>query len=204
MNFDYAARQIGAVWKMARNDERWKAELDRSVDGVFRSFWAMAFAAPIAFAGYFSLRRAADRMPELHAAALMHAPYAVILSAQIAAFAIDWIAGLAALVLLARASGAGKRAADLIIGYNWAQPLATAAQAVPLIVLGVTASRPVTSIFYLPAMIFVLLLFWGVLRRSLGAGVAMTIGLIVTLMLIGVIVGTLVNGVALGLYRMAS
>ena len=72
IRLDYAASQIGAVWKMGWNRPGWEETLDRTVDGVFKSFWAIFLAVPFSFLGFYSARRFAERTPEKEYVAIVH------------------------------------------------------------------------------------------------------------------------------------
>lgn len=196
INFDYAASQMAAVWNMAWNRPGWQDALDRSVDGVFRSFWAVALAAPFSFLGYFSLRRAAERIPELRETPLLHTPLPFSLSVEIIGYVVSWGAELAALILLARALGAGARIADVIIGFNWLHVLTAIAQAIPWAVLGFAGQREIAGILSIPSAILVIALIWGYIRRSLGASLAQSIGILLFLILLGVFASLLIEGIA--------
>lgn len=204
IDFDYAARQLAGVWAMAWNRPEWRDALDRSVDGVFRSFWAFAFAAPLAFAGYFSLRRAAAVIPDFPETPLLQAPFAFTLAAEMTAYAADWAASLTALIFAARAMKIGRRMADLVVGFNWLQVFVAAAQAVPLIAIGLSGSSDVAGLLFIPATVLVVGLFWGYLRRTFDANVGTTIGLIIMLTLIGLLASAIVSGLATGLLQIFS
>lgn len=204
IDIDYAAGQMACVWKMAWNAPDWEESFDRSVDGVFKSFWAMLFTAPVAFAGFFSLRRAASRTPDFSDLALIEAPFAFSAAAAFVSFLADWTASLVALVLAARATGASRRIADVIIGFNWTQFFTALAQTAPLVVLGLTGEGKIASVLLLPSAAFVIAFYWGFLRRSLKKGVAVTIALLVMLTLLGLVVSSLVDAGAIGLYRLFS
>lgn len=202
IDLDHAARQLGAVWKMVWNAPDWQTGLDRSVDGVFRSFGAILLAAPIAFASYFSLRRASTRIPDFPEEPLLAAPFAVYITAQMIAFLVDWAVTLIALMFAARAVGAARRAGDVVIGFNWGQVFIATAQAIPLVILGVTARGEIAGALLLPSLAFIIAFYWGLIRRSAGAGAAATVAILILLTLLGLIVRSLVGAGALGLYRL--
>lgn len=200
MNLDYAAGQISGAVMMAFSREGWEQRLDRSVDGVFRSFQAFLFAAPFALVGYFFLRRAAEHTTELQASALLQTPYPYMIAVEMTGFALDWAASLALLVFAARMLGAARRVGDLIIGFNWIQPAIAAAQAAPLALLSVDATGSAAAIAFFPSFAFAVALLWGVIRRSTQAGPGAAAGLILLLALTGLIVGAIVSSAAVGLY----
>jgi len=194
IDFEYAARNIRGVWRMAFGGGDWRDDLDRSVDGVFRSFWAIALAAPFSLLAFVSLHRAAARSDAIEAPALTDAPLALLLATETTSFLLDWAASIAALVFTARALGAGNRTADVIAGFNWAQVITTVAVTAPIAVLGLTASAEIFSLLYLPAVIFALVLLWRVLRQCLPLDAGMAVALIAMLTVIGLVIRSAVTG----------
>ena len=199
---DYAARHLGGVWKMAWNAPGWEDSLDRSVDGVFKSFWAAALTAPIAIAGFISGERAASRIPDLAGPGGAETPLGLSIAAEAVAFIAVWSVQLAALVLSARAAGRTRRIADIIIGFNWMQVYVSLAQSAPFIVLGLTLKREFAGFVALPALAFIVALYWGVLRRSLGVGAASTLAVFALLLLLELVTTSLISAGALALYRL--
>jgi hypothetical protein len=188
---DSAARQIGGVWKMATNADDWRAELDRSVDAVFASFAAFLISAPLVILYTASAKRAAARIPEFSDSFYVSAPLALLVIGDLLTFALDWAASLALLVMLARATGAGKHAADLIVGYNWIQPIITAVQLPAIAVMAATASATTGGLLGIPAFALTLFLIWGVVRRGLGSQPAPTAAIIVMLIVAGAVIDSL-------------
>lgn len=185
---DTAARQIGGVWKMATNADDWRASLDRSVDAVFASFAAFLISAPLVILYTASAKRAAARIPQFSDSFYVSAPLALLVIGDVLTFALDWAASLTLLVMLARATGAGKHAADLIVGYNWAQPIITAIQLPAIAVMASTASAATGGLLGIPAFALTLFLIWGVVRRGLGSRPAPTAAIIVMLIVVGAVI----------------
>lgn len=188
MSFDKAAGQMAGAWKMAFDKDGWKSALDRSIDGVFGSFSAFLFAAPLVALFTATAKRAATRMPDFPDTLYQTAPLAALIIADLLTYAIDWGAGLAMLVLLARASGAGDRAADLIVGYNWIQPAIAAVQLPPIALMAATASAAVGGLLALPAFILTAFLIWGIIRRGLKVATAQAAAAFIALALIGIVI----------------
>lgn len=186
--FDTAAGQIAGAWKMAFNAGDWKAALDRSIDGVFGSFSAFLFAAPLVALFTLSARRAAARVPDFPDTLYQSAPLAALLVADLATYALDWGASLALLVMLARASGAGDRAADVIVGYNWIQPVIAATQLPSIALMASTASAAAGGLFGLPAFALTAFLIWGIIRRGLNVAPAQAAAAFVALALVGIVI----------------
>lgn len=199
ISLDDAARQMGAAFQMAAGREGWRDKLDCSVDGVFRSFTAIVFAAPAAFAAVLSGRRASKSSPDLPADALAAAPLPLHAAAEFVAFGLDWALGLAVLLIAARTLKADRGAAPLIAGYNWAQPLVLFAAAPALALVAVTGSSA-ASVFLIPVLAFNLALYWGIIRRGLGLEPAPTLGLLVFVVFAGFIADEIVSGAAKALF----
>lgn len=169
ISLDDAARQMAGAWKMAFGREDWRRELDRSVDGVFGSFAAFVFAAPLAVLFTIAAKRAAMRIPDFADTLYQAAPLSLLLAGDFLTFAIDWTASLGLLIALARATGAGRNAADLIVGYNWIQPVIAAINLPAIAVMSLTANAAAGGLFGVPAFAMTIFLYWGIIRRGLNA-----------------------------------
>lgn len=204
MDFEYAAKNIKGVWRLAFGAPDWRDDLDISVEGVFRSFWAIGLAAPFSVLAFLAARRAALASPDIAPSAITATPLAVILPADIIGLALDWGVSIAALMFTANAIGAGKQSAQLIVGFNWAQVIGAMAISLPVLVLGLTNNMDLFVLLYLPAAGFTLALLWGLLRKSLPLDIGMTVALIAMLTLIGVIINSSVTAGAVFLYHALS
>ncbi len=208
IDFDYAARNIQGVWRLAVEgpEAQWSGRngVDRSVEGVFRSFWAVALTAPFSLLAFVSAHRAAMQSETLQPVLLAEAPMALLLIAELAGFLADWALSIGALVVTARALDAQSRTGDVIICFNWAQVMAAIAVSTPIFLFALTANASLFSIFYLPALGFAIMLLWRVLRGCLPLSVGMTIALLAMLALIGVIANATVTGGALFLFQLLS
>lgn|GEM_PF-773913 len=201
IDFEYAARQLASVWRMAftRNWENggdWRDDLDRSVDGVFKSFWAIAFAAPFALLSYIALRRAAEQISSVETSPLLQAPLGFMLGVEFLSFAVDWGISIAAIIFVARALEATTRITDTIITYNWAQVFAVALQSIPIALMGLLGTQAIAGVLALPILVIVLVLFWGVFRQAMELKPGMAIAIIFLLTLINIIVNSLIVGAA--------
>ncbi len=185
---DYAARQIRGALKMAMGAKDWRASLGRTTDDVFAALAALAIAAPLVVLGTVAAKRAALRIPDLGDALVRSAPIAVLIAGDLVTFALDVAASLALLVLLARATGAGKQAAELIIGYAWIQPVIVAGQLPAIALTASTASRTAGALLALPALIVTIALIWGIVRRGLGAKSAPAAAIVVMLIVVGAVI----------------
>jgi hypothetical protein len=154
---------------MATGAEGWRGSLDRSIDAVFTSAASLLICAPLIALFTFTAKRAAQRIPELSETLYFKAPLAALLVHEIAVFWITWAASLALLIAIARATGAGAKAAELIIGFNWVQPLIAAAQIPAIAVAASSASVTAGGLIGLCALALRFFLIFGIIRRGLGA-----------------------------------
>ena len=204
IDFEYAGRHVRGVWRMALNDAGWTDDVDRSVDGVFRSFWAMAFAAPFALLAFHSAERAARLSPRYAETIFAKAPPLLIISAEMFGFVVSWLASVAALGAIARALDASDRAGGLIITYNWSQLLTIAVASVPAAFLAVTGATQLFVFLALPAIMFSFFIIWGVIRRNLSVTIGAAISLIALLTLIELLINAVTTQGAVALVQLLS
>lgn len=200
ISFDIAARQMGGAMRMAFDAKDWRDRLSRSIDDVFESFAAFLFSAPLVVLATVVARRAAIRAPDIEAPLYETAPLAALIAFDLATFALDWAASLFLLVMIARAMGAGRHAADVIVGFNWVQPIIAAVQLPALALMAASASRGVGVAVALPGFAFSLALIFGVVRRGIGAERAQSGAIVFMLMLAGVAIDLFGAGVAQAIF----
>jgi hypothetical protein len=201
ISFEHAARQMSGAFKMALDQEGWREALDRSVDGVFRSFAVIFFALPLVVLATLTAKNAAARLPDVENSFVASAPLAALVVGDIASFVIDWWASLILLLMLARATGAEKEAADLVVGFNWIQPVVIAAQLPAIALTAATGSRALGGVLVIPAIAFAILLLWGVVRRGLNAQPAPAGAIVGMLLAVGVVVDLLAAAAMRGLFQ---
>jgi hypothetical protein len=201
---NYAAQNMRGVWRMAFGGGDWREDIDLTTDGVFKSLWAIALAAPLALLTFASARRAAMDMPQFQEAIFSKAPFSLLLAAELGAFTLYWAASIAALAMTASAINASQRAASVIVAFNWSQLLSFIIIAAPAALLGMTGNINLFVLLYLPALFLSLAILWGVLRQCLPVNIIMTISLIAMLALIEIIINTLVAHGAVKLYQLLS
>ena len=204
ISFDYAARHLRSVWRLAVGDEDWRAEMDITTDGVFASFWAIALSAPFAVLGIITETNIAKSAPAYQASAYARAPLALILPTELLSSVAAWLLTLAALALAARRLGATRDAAPLIISYNWSQLLAFLTTLAPAIAVTLTGNPQLGAFLFLGVLIFSIYLFWVVLRRNLPIDVGVAIALIAGLTALAFGVYAVITNVALRLYQLMS
>ncbi|NWG71563.1 MAG: hypothetical protein HXY23_08160 [Parvularculaceae bacterium] len=202
IDFRYAAGQIDATLRMAQNRPGWTDGLDRSVDGVFRSFAAMALAAPFLAVNAAAGRVAAQETDALTREPIVTAPLAAFLPIQLVAAYADWFATLALLAFIARAVGASRRAAELIAGYNWIQLPLVGLQSIPAAAILMPGESSLAAVLVLPVIAIAMALLWGYLRRALALEPAWTLLLLILLTLVGLVAQNLASSIGFGLYRL--
>jgi len=164
---DRAASQMGGAWAMAFDHEGWRDRLDLSTEGVFGSFSAYLFAAPLMALYTMTARRALERMPDHAESVYSAAPAAAIVIGDLIFFTVDWAVGLFLLIILSRSLGVDKNAAGLIAGFNWSQPITTAVQLPPVAIAAATASPAAATLLGFPALALAVIILWGIVRRGL-------------------------------------
>ena len=196
ISLDEAARQMGGAAKMALAAPDWRETLDRSMNAVFASFWAVALSAPLALLATATTMRAARRTADLGESVYANAPFAPLAAIDLAAFVADWAVNLAILVLVARFIGAGKKAAELIVGFNWITPMVTAIALPALAIIAATASTQIGGLVALPTLVLQIALIYGVVRRGLDLSLAPSAGIVALLILSSAIVDGLFDAFA--------
>lgn len=199
---DYVAQQFRGVWRMAFGGGDWRADIDSTTDGVFRSFWAIALSAPLAVIAFLAARETLTETPEIQETILVKAPVLVLLASEIVALVLYWTANIGALVITASSINASRQAANVIVAFNWSRLIAFALVAAPAAILGLTGNVSLFVLLYLPALFLSLAILWGVLRACLPINIVMTVSLIAMLVLIEIIIDTLVTYGAIGLYQL--
>ncbi len=204
INFDYSGKQVRSVWRMVFGGGEWRDDIDASINGVFRSFWAFAFSAPFALLAFSAAYRIAASTPEFTATVYAKAPRAVLFSAEIIALGAYWAASIAALVLAARSIGATRQAGALIVAYNWGQLLTFIISAAPAAILVVTSDLDIFVLFALPVVAASFFINWRILRQTLPINIAVAIFLIALLTLIELAVNSAVTNAVVSLYLLFS
>lgn len=204
IDFDYAGRHVRGVWRMISGDAGWAEDIDRSVDGVFRSFWAILFTTPFALLSFHAAHRAALASPQYEETVFSRAPAPVVIAGEMLAFGASWLASVVILALAARQFQATRNAAALIVAFNWSQLLTFAAASIPAAVLALTGSSPVFVALALPAIVFSIVVLWGVLRRNLPVTVGVAIALIALLTFAEIAINAITTEGAIALFQLLS
>lgn len=204
IDFDYAGQHVRGVWRMVTGDENWTEDIDQSVDGVFRSFWAIVFTTPFALLAFHSARRAAEASPQYDESIFSRAPPPVVMAAELVAFCASWLATVIILALAARQFRATRNAGALIVAFNWSQILTFAAAAIPAAVLALTGSSPVFMALALPAVAFSIMVLWGLLRRNLPVTIGVAIAMIALLTAVELLINAVTTQGAVALFQLLS
>ena len=203
-SFEYAGQHMRGVWRMARGDADWRNDMDQSVDGVFRSFWAIGYSTPFALLAFHSAQRAASLSPRYHETIFAKAPAPIVVGAEFFGFLVSWGASVLVLGAAARALKATRDAASLIIAFNWSQLLTMAVASVPAAFLAVTGATQFFVGLALPAIAFSFYILWGVLRRNLSITAGLTISLIALLTLVELLANSMATQGAVALFQLLS
>ena len=200
ISFDYAARHVRGMWRLALGDDDWRDDMDLTTDGVFASFWAIAFSIPFEILGGMAEARIAASTPAYSSSLYASVPIAVMLATQIIASLIAWGVTIAALVLAAQRLGASRETAGLIISYNWSQLLAYFSVMAPAAAITATGSAELSALLFLGVLFFSIYLFWVVIRRNLPVDIGVTVLLIVALSAVSIGVYTVLTNIAVRLF----
>ena len=182
ISLDYAARQMTGAWKMAFGAENWRRSLDRSLEDVFASFQSIIFVAPLTLFFTFIAIGAADKGGALADTVYGKSSAPVLVFVEFLTLAFDWAASIAVLVVVARAFGGGREAAELIIGYNWTQPILAALRLPAMAIYAAGDAQPLSQAVELATLGLMIALVWGVVRRGLGAGFGVSAAVVAALL----------------------
>ncbi len=194
INFDYIARHVRGVWRMAfgGHESDGGDGMDRSMDGVFASFWAIIITAPFAMVAFTADKQIAASSTEFSNTVYAKTPLPVLFTAEIIALAAYWAASIAALALTARSLNATRQVAGLIVAYNWGQLVIFMLSAAPAATLIFTGNLNLFALVALPAGIAGVFILWRILRQNLPLTIGATIFLIVLLTAIKLFVNSIV------------
>jgi hypothetical protein len=202
IDFDYIARHVRGVWRMAfgANESGGGDDMDRSIDGVFASFWALIITAPFALVAMTARKQLAAPSAEYSNTIYAKAPLPVLFTAEIIALAAYWAASIAALVLTARSLNATRQVAGLVVAYNWGQLVIFMLSAAPAAVLIFTGNLNLFALVALPAGIAGVFILWRILRQNLPLTIGGVVFLIVLLTVIELFVKSVVVHAVVSFY----
>jgi hypothetical protein len=179
---------VYGAYRLARLDRTAMLWFDRSIDGLYRSFWAAAVAYP----GFLILLMLRVEPAQWQQSGLWR-----ILAVETIGYVIAWTAYPLVILPFCSWLGRSAQAVDFIIAYNWSQVLQTA---LFLAVAGLSGDgllpASLVSLLWTLAAVAVLAYEWFIARIALDAGgVAAT-----AVVLIDLVLGAVVNRVTLSLY----
>ncbi len=184
-------KSIAAVLAMAQGKEDWAGKLDLSVDGVFRSFWAMVLSLPLMV-----LVAETGRRLSLAAGSeddrLAYPVWLFTLQETLVRLMV-WPAMLAILVTIAARSGAGWRVTPLIIAQNYASLLTYIVMGLALGLIVMADAVAYANIAIIVVAAFSIWLDWGILRRPLQLDVTSAALLLILLWVSGDIIAAVLS-----------
>ncbi len=204
ISFAYAARHLRGVWRLAAGDDDWRDEMDLSTEGVFTSFWAIAFSAPFAIVGVLTEYKIAGSAPAFQSSLYAKAPLVILAPVELLASLIVWLMTAAALGFVAKRLEATQETTALIVSFNWSQLLAFITVLAPAVVFVTTGNAQIGSLLYFVVLIFSIYLFWIVIRRILPITVGVTILVIVGLSAVSFGIYAVLTNLAIRLYQLVS
>ena len=204
MSSAYIKSHLRGILAMAFDHEGWEDYLDRTVDGVFRSFWVLVPGFFIALVTSTILGPAIEEIRVSQGADAQEPASLSLIASYIFLFlryVLDWFLVLGFLVIIARKLRTKISGVDLVIGYNWVQLMITLLAIIPSLVYVVSRSADTAILVMFPVLILTAVLMWGILRRSMH-GIDKPL---IALVLIGVfIVSLMANNLVVMLAQLVS
>ena len=175
------------TWRFARLDRGAMRYFDLSHAGVWRSFWAAAYAYPL-FVALVLLR--------LDAETLERASRLYILAIQTIGYVIGWTAFPLLVIEFTRRIGRGERGFEFVVAYNWSQILQTALLVLVALLVKFVMPKGAAGNLDLLATLAILAYEWFIALIAIGAGGWVA----VTIVFLDIAVGTSVMLIAGSLY----
>ncbi len=201
----YVFSHLRGVLAMAFNHEGWQNYFDRTLEGVYRSFWVIIPGILITAIVSFSLSPAIEEYLQSSSTEPVISPVSLPIYAQLIMILIrdvlDRIASLWFLYALAKKLPRKIDAINLILGYNWQQFLISLLMLIPVIILELTGNKEMAIVMMTPVLIVSLVLIWGVFKRAMFGIDAPLIALaIIGVIIVGFLVTSSVSAVAIRLW----
>lgn len=204
IDFEYAARHLRGIWQLAADNEDWREEMDLTLDGVFRSLWAIFLALPFSLLGFTAAARAIAQTPEYPRTMFSKAPLGVLLGLEVLTMVGAWFISIAILAFTARRIGASKQAAGLIVTFNWSQLFGGMVATIPALGLIATGSLEIFATLAIPSLIFSLFLIWSVVRKTLAADVGVTVAILAVIIAAELGVNSAITSGGIWVYQLLS
>lgn len=202
MNLAYVRSQIGVALRVARFEPGAVHDFDHSVDGFFRSFFAIVLCAPFYLFAVLAQRRIAENapteMPSLDAGTPLAITPGYILFESFSYLA-NWLAFPIAMILIVRLIDATTRYAPFVVAYNWTACVVMFVSFVPQL-LYLAGVIPITAVLglYLPILIFAAVYEWRVAREALEISGWSAAGIVLIDYLLSSLVGMVIERLAIG------
>ncbi|MGV6802224.1 MAG: hypothetical protein ACWA5L_09915 [bacterium] len=184
---------------MARNAPGWKSQIDNSLDGIYKSLWAIPLTIPfaiiVATVLSITMQVPADQGPMADVPLLLQW---LILTINLC---LTWCANLFLLSVLAKKLQSEQNLAAIIIGYNWAQFLSELSGAFLLYIITLSHDITLISIGFIVYLGVNTYLSWGILRRGFQRNIYRTLTIFVMLGLISFIINVTISAILIALFR---
>ncbi|HEX7777173.1 MAG TPA: hypothetical protein VF449_11675 [Parvibaculum sp.] len=174
---------LTGVWRIVMRDPEARQHFNISLDGFYRSFWALAISVPVVFFSTTSLWRLAREMDPTDDTDF--ASFAVV---QLGGTVFYWALYLAAMVLVARQLKLGAHYTAYVVTFNWGALFTSVLFALPLFLysLGIAGARG-SMVLTLPALGILAWYRWRIAREVLGAAPSATVAILILDFTLGVI-----------------
>ena len=183
----YIADSLAGAWALMRGRAEGLARLDLTLEGFWRSFAAIALAAPFSLIALMSQQKLAAEAGEAAGADPR-------LAADVFTIAVDWILFPIIFALVAPPLGLAGRYVPFIVARNWAAVI---------FVAGVSIIHSLHLVGILPAELATILLFvalavtlrfaYLVARTALGVGVSLALPIVVLDFLVSLVIWSLAS-----------
>jgi hypothetical protein len=131
---EYVSRAMTGVFRLSLHDAKGLSLFEMTADGFFRSFWAIAFAAPLYAYALLGTLRAFEAMPDAGGKT-------VSVGVFVGLHALNFLGGcvlfLVAMIPLSRMLELSGRYTTFAVAYNWGTLAIHAIAAVPALAFGV-------------------------------------------------------------------
>jgi hypothetical protein len=174
---------LTGVWRIVMGDPEARTHFNISLDGFYRSFWALALAVPVVFFSSTSLWRLAREVDPTDGTDFTS--FAVV---QLGGTIIYWALYLAAMIAVARQLKLGAHYTAYVVTFNWGALFTSVLFALPLFLysVGIVGARGSMALT-LPALGILAWYRWRIAREVLGATAPMTVAILVLDFTLGVI-----------------
>ncbi|UOM33186.1 hypothetical protein [Acuticoccus sp. I52.16.1] len=162
-------RSLEGAWRLFRNRPDGIDLLDRSIDGFWRSFWAILLVLPIDAISLLALSRIA-----------VQPPFGEAFAERLPVLALDWVAFPILLACIAKPLGVTKRYVTYVVARNWAAPISWVIVTIPLLLQGAGFMGDELAVIATIAALMVAVRYhYLIMRIALGVTLEIAIALVV-------------------------